>query len=176
MDALDERAVFQGDHFDRERRRGASHPVCLFAVGRFKAGYLYGTQSADVAEGAEGMRAVIKRVHRVAPMAAVAVGERRPARFAVVQIFPLSVLKFSQRPALHQPPHFAHGVEIAVIFRIKIFFSAFFLFVAEFGGLFQRGYGQYFAENVQAALQAADGVRRMLVGVVGEHDRVHVAG
>ena len=122
----------------------------------------------------DAVGAVKGGVHPVAPMVPVAVGNPRPDGRAVVDILTLGIGDLADIPVLVPPPHLKGVVHIAVVFRVGVHLARF-LHRLDKGHRLGHGLaGQHLAEHVPARPQQPDGIGRVLVGVIGQHHRVHV--
>ena len=110
----------------------------------------------------------------IAPMVRIAVRKSRPDGFAIVHVFALRVFGRSQFAILNAAAHFARSRHIAVVFGIAILHACALDGFNQLYGLRHALRGQHLADHVFARLHAGNGKRRVLRGVIGKHDHVHI--
>ena len=174
MDALDDSAVFQRDHLDAECRVLAADTMLAFCLGSFQSDHGHRPQTGNVDQRTQRMRAVERRVHVVAPVILLAVSDARPDRLAVVDVFSLAVFKLADFSLSVQAAHLIRRGHVAVVLAVCVNHAGLFDRLDQLNRLFHGLHGQHFGKDVLARLHRPDRKRGVFVGVIGQHDGVHV--
>ena len=175
MHALHNRAVVQRQHFNaRAFAHAQSQRRNGFVLLRHKAGHAHRAAARDGEDGADGMRAIEGGIHAVAPVILFAVGDAGPDARAVVDVFALGVHHVAHVAPLIPAAHFERVIHITVVFGIGIHLSAALRRFDQLDGLRHRLRRKHLAQHVPPGVQKPYGERRVFVGIVGQHDRVHV--
>ena len=173
VDAAGNRAVVQG----HKLYPGAAEKAELserFARRGFKPDDLHGPAAGDGQERADAVGAVKIGVCLVAPMIALAVGKPRPAARAVVNVFSLAVFNIADFSQLIPALHFKGMLHVAVVFRVSVDLPALLDRLDELDRLRHCLAGQHLGEHVFSGFKTTNGKGRVFVGVVGQHDGVHI--
>ena len=157
----------------------AVHVQRLGGVGEVKgddeAVYFYGPGVGDVHNRGDGMGAVISGGNPVAPVVAAATARQFHFRWVGVDVLTLAVFEVADAALLVEPLHLLVEDHVGVVLGEHVDLAAFLDRPRQCHAFAQGVAGRGFAHYVFVGLECFDGKRRVLVEVVGQYDRVHVA-
>ena len=174
MQALEDRPVFERDHFYAEGARLCAHAHHFLVERRFETGDTDRTLPGNVDQRSERVRAVIERTHCIAPVVGIGVCQSCPTRLAIVHIFALTVFERAEPAFFKELAHLFRGAHKAVVFGVHILHTGRLDGLDQFDRLFHRLDREHFAQYVLARPHRFDRERRVLVREIRKHNEIHI--